>query len=152
MIYTYKKLIKKDASILVAIENYILRHSLSKQKEYLNFLRQDHITTLIVNNNLQVQAFLIYSCVLDEAEVIHIYVDESFRRLGLASKLIAKMLSQCKKKSVKQVFLEVRLSNQIAISFYKAHQFKSITLRKEYYSDPCEDASLMKLNLSENVS
>ena len=41
-------------------------------------------------------------------------------------------------------FLEVRKSNQAAIDFYIAHQFQIAGSRRNYYSDPMEDALIME--------
>ena len=46
---------------------------------------------------------------------------------------------------MKDIFLEVRESNQVAINFYKKNNFKQISIRKGYYSDPTEDAIIMKM-------
>lgn len=43
--------------------------------------------------------------------------------------------------------LEVRESNQDAISFYKEKGFTEDGLRKDYYTDPAEDAVLMSREL-----
>ena len=46
------------------------------------------------------------------------------------------------------IFLEVRESNQVAINFYKKNKFKEISVRKNYYSEPNENAIIMKLEVN----
>ena len=49
---------------------------------------------------------------------------------------------------IKNIFLEVRESNQTAINFYKKNKFKEISIRKNYYSKPTENAIIMKLEVN----
>ena len=53
----------------------------------------------------------------------------------------------------KKIFLEVRVSNIIAIDLYKASGFKEIGLRKNYYrtKDGREDAILMSKSLKKGL-
>ena len=53
--------------------------------------------------------------------------------------------------SVKNILIEVRESNDMAMAFYKKSGFIKKGLRKEYYSDTKEDAILMLLDI-ENFS
>jgi len=53
----------------------------------------------------------------------------------------------------KKIFLEVRISNAIAIDLYKAAGFKEIGLRKNYYrlKEGREDAILMSKSLKKGL-
>jgi len=44
----------------------------------------------------------------------------------------------------KEIFLEVRKSNQRAQAFYKKEKMAVIAERKSYYHNPVEDAIIMK--------
>jgi len=60
---------------------------------------------------------------------------------GIAQELLDKI-------KTKDIFLEVRESNKKAINFYKKNNFKQISIRKGYYSDPTEDAIIMKMEVN----
>ena len=45
---------------------------------------------------------------------------------------------------IQKITLEVRRSNQIAISLYKKYDFKEISVRKNYYKNPTEDAVILQ--------
>jgi len=49
------------------------------------------------------------------------------------------------------VLLEVRKSNASAIRFYEGFGFKVLGERKDYYSNPIEDAFVMEKNLYEQA-
>jgi len=79
----------------------------------------------------------------DEGELLQIAVDKVTRRHGVADLLMSAALRYTVENSLRKVFLEVRKGNDAAIALYKKHGFKSIRFRKEYYSDPTEDALIM---------
>jgi len=81
----------------------------------------------------------------DEGELLQIAVDYDARRSGIADMLIRSALAFADEKEIKSVFLEVRISNISAISLYKKHGFSAIRTRIDYYSDPVENAIVMKL-------
>ena len=110
----------------------------------------DYLKTLIKNNNSFIYIYLIdnqvcgYLMVLDSIdvyEILAIATVEEYRNKGIAQELLAKI-------RIKNIFLEVRESNQTAINFYKKNKFKEISIRKNYYSKPTENAIIMKLEVN----
>ncbi|MCX7785426.1 MAG: ribosomal protein S18-alanine N-acetyltransferase [candidate division WOR-3 bacterium] len=77
--------------------------------------------------------------IADEVHLANIAVAQEFRRQGIASQLLAKIIEIAQKKNCKKIFLEVRLSNIIAQKFYEKFGFRRIYQRKKYYPDG-EDA------------
>ncbi|PIZ03999.1 MAG: ribosomal-protein-alanine N-acetyltransferase [Gammaproteobacteria bacterium CG_4_10_14_0_8_um_filter_38_16] len=75
-------------------------------------------------------------------EVMHLVIDREYQRQGLAKQLMQFVFSQAKKEGVKKLELEVRVSNDSAISLYQHLHFHQVGLRKKYYSNG-EDAILM---------
>ena len=78
---------------------------------------------------------------VDVYEILKIATIKEERNKNIASKLLEKIKE-------KDIFLEVRESNETAINFYKKNNFKQITIRKKYYSDTNENAIIMKLEVS----
>ena len=61
--------------------------------------------------------------------------------------LITFLISEFEKilpEDTEDIFLEVRESNQIAINFYLKAGFEKISVRKRFYSNPTENALIMK--------
>ena len=111
---------------------------------------KSYIETLIKGNNSFVYVYLIedkicgYLMVLDSIdvyEILAIATIEEYRNNGIAQELLDKI-------KTKDIFLEVRESNQVAINFYKKNKFKEISVRKNYYSEPNENAIIMKLEVN----
>lgn len=106
-----------------------------------------YLETLTKSENSFIYVYLIedkvcgYLMVLDSIdvyEILAIATIEEYRNKGIAQELLDKI-------KTKDIFLEVRKSNEKAINFYKKNNFKQISIRKGYYSDPTEDAIIMKL-------
>lgn len=87
--------------------------------------------------------------VLDEGYISNVAVDSRYRRLGIAGKLIEKLIEEAENIKLSFVTLEVRMSNTPAISLYEKHGFKKVGTRRKFYSHPVEDAVLMTRFLSE---
>lgn len=111
---------------------------------------KSYLNTLIKGDNSFIYVYLIddkvcgYLMILDSIdvyEILAIVAVEEYRNKGIAQELLAKI-------RIKNIFLEVRESNQTAINFYKKNKFKEISIRKNYYSEPTENAIIMKLEVN----
>lgn len=83
-----------------------------------------------------------------EIHLLNLAVRPEYRRLGLARGLLTAMLDCGRRAGVKTVFLEVRASNQPALTLYESQGFAVASRRPEYYDD-LEDALLMTLITNE---
>lgn len=81
--------------------------------------------------------------VLDEGYVTNIGVLPEFRRKGIATKIVNKLIDYSIEKALSFLSLEVRVSNIAAISLYKSLGFQEVGRRKDYYCEPKEDALIM---------
>lgn len=81
--------------------------------------------------------------ILGEVYITNVAVFESFRRKGVALKLIETLIEEAEKENAGFVTLEVRKSNFSAISLYEKTGFKIVGERKDFYEKPREDAVLM---------
>lgn len=80
-----------------------------------------------------------------ETEIFNVAVSPEFRRKGIAKALIGKFIETVREKETQVIFLEVRTSNLSAISLYEKSGFVFCGIRKDYYTDPKENALLMRL-------
>ena len=78
-----------------------------------------------------------------EAEVLQIAVKKAYQGQKIATALFDFLPAD------KEIFLEVRKSNQRAQAFYKKEKMAVIAERKAYYHDPVEDAIIMKREVDE---
>lgn len=87
--------------------------------------------------------------VCDECSITNVAVLKTFRRQNIASSLIDALITLCREKEVKSIFLEVRKSNTAAQTLYSKKGFTPIGERKNFYTAPAEDAISMKLCLKD---
>jgi ribosomal-protein-alanine N-acetyltransferase len=73
--------------------------------------------------------------------VMNVAVDPIHRRRGIATRLLAELLSRVGEEA--QLTLEVRTSNTGAIALYERFGFRSAGVRPRYYQDNGEDAVIM---------
>lgn len=83
------------------------------------------------------------STVIDEGYIFNVAVDENHRKKGVGTALIQELVTYGKKNNFAFITLEVRQSNEKAISLYSHFGFIKAGERKNYYRDPCETAVLM---------
>lgn len=74
-------------------------------------------------------------------------VKKDYRRKGIATRLIQKIIEIAVKKHYRFVSLEVRKSNLPAIRLYEKMGFKLDRIIKGYYSDNFEDALVYKYHI-----
>lgn len=104
--------------------------------------RENSVIFAAICDNAAV-GFVIGAYVIDEAELFNIAVLPEYRGNGIADKLMEQFENELLGLGVKKIFLEVRESNAAALSLYKKHGFGQISLRKNYYVDPKENAVIM---------
>lgn len=83
----------------------------------------------------------------DEAELANIAVAAGHRRAGVGDRLLAAMREAAAGLGATRMYLEVRVSNEVAQRFYRARGFTVTGRRREYYSRPREDALTMMVDL-----
>lgn len=139
-----KKLTSNDINYIEQIFN------LEKEIFINSAFNKSYMETLIKADNSFIYTYIIddkvcgYLMVLDSIdayEILAIATIEKYRNKGIAQELLDKI-------KTKDIFLEVRESNQVAINFYKKNKFNQISIRKNYYSEPNENAIIMKLEVN----
>lgn len=77
-----------------------------------------------------------------EGDITNVAVAPEYRRKGLAQRLIAEFEGLLPDDAEK-IFLEVRESNAPAIELYRKCGFEKLSVRKNFYANPCENAIVM---------
>lgn len=83
-----------------------------------------------------------------EGELGDLAVRSTVRRRGIASTLLDSVLAEARDRGATEIYLEVRESNEAARGLYERHGFEVVNRRPRYYSDPTEDALVMRLVLA----
>ena len=83
--------------------------------------------------------------VMGEADMMNLAVLPDFRRKGVGRKLVQTLVSKLSQNDVGSLTLEVRASNAGAISLYDQMGFAQVGRRPNYYTNPKEDALILRL-------
>lgn len=124
------------------IETECFSHPWSKQslEEELN---NETSLFLVAKEENEVIGYIGMSIVIDEGYIFNVAVRENHRNKGVATALINELVTYGKKNNFSFITLEVRESNLPAISLYSKFGFIKAGERKDYYSNPKENAILM---------
>ena len=124
------------------IETDCFSHPWSKQslEEELN---NETSLFLVAKEENEVIGYIGMSIVIDEGYIFNVAVRENHRNKGVATALINELVTYGKKNNFSFITLEVRESNLPAISLYSKFGFIKAGERKDYYSNPKENAILL---------
>ncbi len=82
-----------------------------------------------------------------DAELLKIAVKANNRARGIGRSLFEHLFSELLNRKVTSLFLEVRAKNRVALDFYKKHGFLNVGARSAYYTEPPDNAFILKKNL-----
>ena len=145
MLFSIRRMSDKDLEDILVIEQASYRTPWSR-RAFESELQAPHACPLVVGQS-DPPFVLGYICAwrtVDECHILNVAVHPSFRRMGLASQLLGHLLENCRHEGVLDYFLEVRVSNEGAISLYKKYGFTVCGIRRRYYADTGEDALIMQ--------
>lgn len=99
---------------------------------------------VVVEREGAVVGYGVLSVAAGEAHILNLCVDPMYRELGYGERLLDEILVVARDQEVKEIFLEVRPSNEKAIALYMKKGFRNIAYRPAYYqaSDGREDAAV----------
>jgi len=89
--------------------------------------------------------FIAASISFEQVDILEVCVREDFRRIGVASKLLAALEKEVKARGATTLFLEVNEYNRPAKALYKKLGYSEIHVRKNYYGKDC--AIVMQKNI-----
>ena len=113
-------------------------------------LQHHESLVLYLLSSSEVIGFFIGNGVQTEYSVYNIAINPAYQRRGYAYFILNSIIYNHFKK-YENYFLEVRKSNKEAISLYCKLGFRYLYQRKDYYSDPVEDALILRYSLSEDL-
>ncbi|MCR5432601.1 MAG: ribosomal protein S18-alanine N-acetyltransferase [Lachnospiraceae bacterium] len=133
---------EKDIKTLAALEKDNFSDPWSEDS-----LRNSYGTDILVAfdepDDEDVAGYIIIRTVADESELLRICVSTALRKHGIGWRLISEGINLAKDDGATKMFLEVRSQNSPAIALYRKAGFRDEGLRKNYYSDPQDDAVIM---------
>lgn len=148
------ELSSKDVDALVTVERTAHISPWSQGMFEGSFNKRSENFGLMIDE--QLVGYFIAEFVAGEMTLHNVCVDKLHQGKGYATQLMQHFLSRARTLSAEEVWLEVRVSNTVAITLYEKFGFETRGVRKNYYSLPTpdgdgntkEDALLMCLPLN----
>ena len=142
--FTIRPLTPKDAPLAAEVEQISLGEEAWSAQGILDTLdRNGHYLAAYIDNQFVGHGG--FTAVLDEGYITNIAVHPNHRRKGIAFSLTKGLITKALELELSFLTLEVRESNLAAIKLYEKFDFEKVGKRKNFYSDPKEDAILMTL-------
>ena len=134
----------RDVPLLKEIEEKAYDFGWSKGN-FVDALNENYVAKALINNSVMV-GYYFWQKVIDECHLLNFTIAKDRQRRGLGSWMLSQLLVSLRAKSITAIYLEVRPTNDTAISLYSKFGFSIIGRRKNYYpgNDCREDALVMK--------
>lgn len=97
------------------------------------------------SGSLVIAGYFCFWILFEEVRLMNLAVLAPFRRQGIATRLICTALRTGLERKANRAMLEVRASNQEALTLYRGLGFCETARRTRYYTHPDEDAVLMEM-------
>ena len=112
-------------------------------------LKKPRTLQLVSKRCDKVTGYIVSWMMYDEVHILNVAVHPDFRRKGIARRLISEVIEYFYIRGARSVILEVRINNKAAQNLYESMGFRTLRIRKKYYTDTGEDAIVMYLDIPE---
>ena len=129
---------------VAAMEKLCFGAAAWSERSVASELNNDLALWLVAEDCDAVVGYVGSQTVLGWTDMMNIAVHPDYRRQGIAEGLVEKLVNALKANQAENLTLEVRASNQPAISLYEKLGFQQVGLRKNYYHNPKEDALILR--------
>lgn len=136
-----------DVGDLMALEGLCFDYRWTRE-QFLLGLEKGAYRVLGIRRDGALVAYVAFSIIQDEMEILNLAVHPGFRRQGLGERLMEASFRVCIDENVRKSFLDVKISNEPALGLYRKFGYKKIGVRKKYYPDTREDALLFRYDFT----
>lgn len=140
-----REMLVDDLDKVMEIEEAVSKVPWTKEG-FFSFLTRKDVMFLVVEEKEKILGYCGMMMVLDEGDILNVVVRKERQREGIGNFLMQSLLRLAGDLGIQMIHLEVRKGNETAIRLYERLGFKRDGIRKNYYTDPVEDAILMTKN------
>ena len=137
---------EEDAAFVAELENSIFNMN-TKPGSLADECRRDNSVYVVACEGDSIIGYCTIIASFETADLCNIAVKEDYRKQHIAEMIFEYAVKKCRAKSVERILLEVRESNIPAICFYDKMDFEKIGMRKNYYSNPSENALILQKDI-----
>jgi len=136
-------MIRRDMPEVIAIENESFEFPWLEE-DFIRCLRQRNCIGMVAEHDDRVVGVMIYELHSTRIHVLNFAVASDYRRRGVGSQMVAKLIAKLSSQRRSRIVLEVRETNLAAQLFFRENGFRAVSVLRTYYEDTPEDAYLMQ--------
>ncbi|MGL6225098.1 MAG: ribosomal protein S18-alanine N-acetyltransferase [Thermoguttaceae bacterium] len=136
-------MLRRDMHDVLAIERECFEYAWSEE-EFLNCLRMRNCIGVVAELDRKIVGFMIYELPKNKIHLLNIATLRDYRRLGVATQMIAKLIGKLTNPRRSRITLQVRETNLQAQLFFRSSGFRATEILKDFYEETCEDAYFMQ--------
>lgn len=136
-------MIRRDMRDVLGIESSSFEFPWSEE-DFVQCLRQRNCIGMVAEHDEAVVGFMIYELHKTRLHVINFAVHPAFRRRGVGSQMLNKLIAKLSVQRRSKILLEVRETNLDAQLFFRDNGFRAVAVLRDFYDDTAEDAYLMQ--------
>jgi len=121
------------------------------EEDFLRCLRQRNCIGMVAEQGEKVVGFMIYELHKAKLHILNFAVHPGYRRSGVGSQMVQKLISKLSSHRRTRITLEVRETNLGAQLFFSRQSFKAVRVLRSYYDDSGEDAFLMQYRFTDDL-
>lgn len=137
-----RRMEQRDLDQVAALENRLFSPPWS-EKNFRESLKNQNTLFLVAEIGTIITGYCGIYFLTDEGEITNVAVASDYQRKGIAKKMLSKAMEMASACGVKNLYLEVRRSNTPAVCLYEQQGFVQTGVRKNYYTEPTEDALIL---------
>lgn len=136
----------RELSILAEVEREVFDELAWTEEMLRGELKNPFSVIMLLRGDAEILGHLLFRAIAEEAELLRLAIRPAFQRRGLGSILFREFLNLLRERGIKKIFLEVKVSNDKALGFYRRWGFIPLGVRHNYYKNG-ENALLLTFNL-----
>lgn len=139
----YRAASPKDVEWISACEAEIFPDPWKKE-DILDLISKDGAMCFVATLMGKPVSYVLGRKIAPEGEIYRVATKNEYRKNGYAHLLLNFLFEREEKNGISELYLEVRESNTAARNLYTGCGFVEISIRKNYYKSPSENAVIMK--------
>ena len=144
---TIREMTFEDLDQVMIIERENFSVPWTEEGFFTYLLRMDALF-LVAEEADQVLGYCGVIMAADEGDITNVSVKKDCQGRGIGSALVTELIQRTGQAGINTLFLEVRAGNRTARSLYEKMGFEHMGIRKDYYTNPTEDAVTMSRKYS----
>ncbi len=136
-------MIRRDMPEVLEIENESFEFPWTDE-DFIRCLRQRNCIGMVAEAEGRVLGFVIYELHNTRIHLLNFAVAPQYRRQGVGTRMIEKLVSKLSHQRRTRIALEVRETNLAAQLFFRENGFRAVSVLKNFYEDSPEDAYVMQ--------